>query len=59
MAGFVLLNSQLLVGRGITLLYAIHRREAVIIMGHLLAVVTYVRNIMLILRARGKASEAN
>jgi lipid-A-disaccharide synthase-like uncharacterized protein len=44
-----------LVGGLMTLAYGIQRREAVIIMGQVLAVVIYVRNMMLIVRNRGKA----
>jgi lipid-A-disaccharide synthase-like uncharacterized protein len=45
-----------LVGGLMTLAYGIQRREAVIIMGQVLAVVIYVRNMMLIVRnRRGKA----
>jgi lipid-A-disaccharide synthase-like uncharacterized protein len=45
-----------IIGGMMTLAYGIQRREAVIIMGQLLAVFIYVRNIMLILKNRRKAS---
>lgn len=44
-----------LVGGMMTLLYGIQRREAVIIMGQVLAVFIYVRNVMLIYRKRPKS----
>jgi lipid-A-disaccharide synthase-like uncharacterized protein len=44
-----------IVGGMMTLLYGIERREAVIIMGQVLAVFIYVRNMMLIYRKRRKA----
>jgi lipid-A-disaccharide synthase-like uncharacterized protein len=47
-----------LVGGLMTLAYGIQRREAVIIMGQVLAVFIYIRNIMLIIRNRAKQSEA-
>lgn len=46
-----------LIGGGMTLAYGIQRREAVIIMGQVLAVFIYVRNIMLIMKNRAKQSE--
>lgn len=45
-----------IIGGMMTLAYGIQRREAVIIMGQLLAVFIYVRNIMLIVKNRRKAS---
>lgn len=45
-----------LVGGLMTLAYGIQRREAVIIMGQVLAVVIYVRNLMLIVKNRRKAN---
>ncbi|MCP8939897.1 lipid-A-disaccharide synthase N-terminal domain-containing protein [Alsobacter sp. SYSU M60028] len=39
-----------------TLVYGLVRREPVIIMGQLLSVVIYVRNVMLILRERRRAA---
>ena len=47
-----------LVGGLMTLAYGIQRREAVIIMGQVLAVFIYIRNIMLILKSGTKQSEA-
>jgi lipid-A-disaccharide synthase-like uncharacterized protein len=47
-----------LVGGLMTLAYGIERREAVIIMGQVLAVFIYIRNMMLIIRNRSKQSEA-
>ena len=41
-----------------TLVYGIQRREAVIIMGQVLAVFIYIRNMMLIIRSKSKQSEA-
>ncbi|MBX9741826.1 MAG: lipid-A-disaccharide synthase N-terminal domain-containing protein [Beijerinckiaceae bacterium] len=41
-----------IVGGMMTLAYGIQRREAVIIMGQVLAVVIYVRNLMLIMKKR-------
>jgi lipid-A-disaccharide synthase-like uncharacterized protein len=43
-----------IVGGMMTLLYGIERREAVIIMGQVLAVFIYVRNMMLIYKRRRK-----
>lgn len=40
-----------------TLVYGIVKREPVIIVGQALATIIYVRNIMLILKNRGRASE--
>jgi lipid-A-disaccharide synthase-like uncharacterized protein len=40
-----------------TLVYGIVKREPVIIVGQALATIIYVRNIMLIVKNRGKASE--
>lgn len=42
-------------GGAMTLVYGIVRREPIIIMGQALAVVIYVRNLMLIFRNRAKA----
>jgi lipid-A-disaccharide synthase-like uncharacterized protein len=47
-----------LVGGLMTLVYGIQRREAVIIMGQVLAVFIYIRNMMLIVRNKTKQSEA-
>ena len=44
-----------IVGGMMTLLYGIERREAVIIMGQVLAVFIYVRNMMLIYKKRRKS----
>ena len=44
-----------IIGGSMTLAYGIERREAVIIMGQVLAVVIYVRNLMLIVKNRRKA----
>jgi lipid-A-disaccharide synthase-like uncharacterized protein len=40
-----------------TLVYGIVKREPVIIVGQALATIIYVRNIMLIVKNRGRASE--
>ena len=45
-----------LVGGAMTLVYGIQRREPVIIMGQVLAVFIYIRNLMLIFRRRGSKS---
>jgi lipid-A-disaccharide synthase-like uncharacterized protein len=47
-----------LVGGLMTLVYGIQRREAVIIMGQVLAVFIYIRNMMLIIKSKSKQSEA-
>jgi lipid-A-disaccharide synthase-like uncharacterized protein len=47
-----------LVGGLMTLIYGIQRREAVIIMGQVLAVFIYIRNMMLIIKSKSKQSEA-
>ena len=44
-------------GGVMTLIYGIAKREPVIIVGQALATIIYVRNIMLILRNRGRASQ--
>lgn len=46
-----------IIGGMMTLLYGIERREAVIIMGQVLAVFIYVRNMMLIVKNRRKARQ--
>ena len=43
-----------IVGGMMTLVYGIERREAVIIMGQVLAVFIYVRNLMLIFKGRNR-----
>jgi lipid-A-disaccharide synthase-like uncharacterized protein len=43
-------------GGGMTLVYGLVRREPIIIMGQALAVVIYVRNIMLIVKERRSRS---
>jgi lipid-A-disaccharide synthase-like uncharacterized protein len=45
-------------GGMMTLAYGIQRREAVIIMGQVLAVFIYIRNLMLIAKNRAKQSES-
>ena len=40
-----------------TLVYGIVKREPVIILGQSLATIIYIRNIMLIMKNRGRASE--
>jgi lipid-A-disaccharide synthase-like uncharacterized protein len=44
-----------LLGGGLTLVYGLVRREPIIIIGQVLAVFIYVRNLMLIYRPRKKA----
>src|SRR3954453_1999171 len=46
-----------LVGGGILLAYAIHRRDPVIIVGQAMGLVVYVRNLMLVERARRRAAK--
>ena len=45
-----------IVGGGMTLIYGLVRREPIIIMGQILAVAIYVRNLMLIIKNKGAAS---
>src|SRR4051812_7208600 len=45
-----------LVGGGILLAYAIHRRDPVIIVGQGMGLVVYIRNLMLVERARQRAA---
>src|SRR3954451_6063364 len=45
-----------LVGGGILLAYAINRRDPVIIVGQAMGLVVYIRNLMLVERARRRAS---
>ena len=47
-----------LIGGMMTLVYGLQRREAVIIIGQVLAVVIYVRNLMLIYKNKTKQSES-
>ncbi len=47
-----------LVGGMMTLVYGLQRREAVIIIGQVLAVVIYIRNLMLIYKNKTKQSES-
>ena len=47
-----------IVGGGMTLVYGFKKREPIIIMGQILAVASYVRNIILILR-KPKSSEGS
>ncbi len=47
-----------IVGGGMTLVYGIQRREPVIIMGQVLSIVIYVRNVMLIFKNKAKQSES-
>ncbi|NDB70634.1 MAG: hypothetical protein EB015_22035 [Methylocystaceae bacterium] len=46
-----------IVGGGMTLIYGLVRREPIIIMGQILAVAIYVRNLILIFRNRLKDSQ--
>ena len=46
-----------LIGGSMTLLYGLVKREPVIILGQSLATIIYIRNIMLIVKNRGKASK--
>jgi lipid-A-disaccharide synthase-like uncharacterized protein len=48
-----------IVGGGMTLIYGLVRREPIIIMGQILAVAIYVRNLMLIFRNSRKDSQQN
>ena len=45
-----------LVGGGILLAYAIHRRDPVIIVGQAMGLLVYIRNLMLVERARQRAA---
>ncbi len=47
-----------LVGGMMTLVYGLQRREAVIIIGQVLAVVIYIRNLMLIYKNKSRQSES-
>ena len=47
-----------LIGGMMTLVYGLQRREAVIIIGQVLAVVIYIRNLMLIYKNKTKQSES-
>ncbi len=51
------LVAQLLFGGLMTLIYGIAKREPVIIVGQSMATIIYIRNIMLIVKHRGKASK--
>ena len=47
-----------LIGGMMTLVYGLQRREAVIIIGQVLAVVIYIRNLMLIYKNKSRQSES-
>jgi len=47
-----------IVGGTMTLVYGIHRREPVIIMGQTLSIFIYIRNVMLIFKNKTKQSES-